>query len=217
MYYRKKINLSIALICCVIFISYPKNLLSQEASSTSNLFKAGFLNPGISFEKATGKKQTLYFNAFLSPYFSFLYSSNLGTSTDFRLEPSLSLHYRFYYNGSTRARKEKFTERNSMNYLAPIYNVVFSKRRMSSSHYEETSMRPVHTVAFSWGLQRNYKNRFSLDFSFGPGVLFTKSSAPDANGNPVKNNYSSFTIVSEVNIGIWLNSRTKKHSITERL
>ena len=208
---RRKIRRNfIGIITFLLLSSISKTTMAQEAMPVINIFKVGVLDPGLSFEKSAGKKQTLFMHAHLSPYFSFLYSSNLGTTTDFRLEPSLTLQYRHYYNGGHRARKGKFTERNSMNYLTPVYNVVFSKRRLSSSHYEETSLRPIHTLAFSWGLQRNYNNRFSLDFSFGPGWQFTRSSMPDNGGNSIKSGYSSFTILSQVSIGFWLNSRNTK-------
>lgn len=207
MYAGKNTFLIIGRLCCIVFYLFPCYLSAQEGQPVSDIFKVGFLDPGISFEKAAGKKQTLFINAHLSPYFSFLYSSSLGTSTDFRMEPSLTLHYRFYYNGKARVRKEKFTERNSMNYLTPVYNVVFSKRRLSTEHYEETSLRPIHSLVFSWGLQRNYNNRFSLDFNVGPGILFTRSSMPDGAGNIKKAGYSSFTILVGANIGFWLNRR----------
>jgi hypothetical protein len=203
------------LVITFLFV-FPFCVAAQEGEPVTDIFKVGVLDPGISFEKATGKKQSLFFNAHLSPYFSFLYSSNLGTSTDFRMEPSLTLHYRFYYNGKARARKEKFTERNSMNYLTPVYSVVFSKRRLSTEHYEETSLRPIHSVVFSWGLQRNYNNRFSLDFNFGPGVIFTRSSMPDGLGNTKKSGYSSFTILAGANIGFWLNRRPPSPQINQR-
>ena len=199
----EKFTISLA---CLFFLS---TLTAQEAAQTNDIFKIGFLDPGFSYEKAVNAKQTVYVNAHFSTYLSFFYSSSLGSSTDFRLEPAISLNYRFYYNGKTRAKKEKFTERNSMNYLTPVYNVVLSKRRMSSSHYEETSLRPIHTLALSWGLQRNYNNRFSLDFSFGPGVLIAQSTEPDINGTPVESGYSQFTILSEISIGLWLNKKKK--------
>jgi hypothetical protein len=202
---RKFFSKSICKIFWVFIFTFPGTAFTQQ--HTTDIYKAGIWGPGVSAEKSVAQKQTIFLNAQFNPSFTYLWSDNLGSNFDFRLEPALTLQYRFYYNGAKRESKEKLTARNSMNYLAPVYNIVFSKRRLSTSHYEETTMRPIHTFAFSWGLQRNYNNRFSLDFSVGPGLFLTRSSKPDMNGNTVKINYSDFTILSEFNIGFWLNRR----------
>jgi hypothetical protein len=46
-----------------------------------------------------------------------------------------------------------------------------------------------------WGLQRNYKNRFSLDCSVGPSLYA-----------PLVNN--EFDLIADISLGIWLG---KKH------
>jgi hypothetical protein len=192
------------------FLLLFMDLSAQTPAPTTDIFKLGLYSPGLSYEKKTGKNQTVLVNPHFSPYLSFFYSSSLGNSTDFRLEPALTLHYRFYYGGKKRAAKGKFTDRNSMDYIAPVYLLVFSKRRLSSSHYEENSLRPIHSFAISWGLQRNYNNRFSIDFNFGPGIATAGITEPDANGTPVKGQYTYFTLLTEARIGFWLNKRNKQ-------
>ena len=84
---------------------------------------------------------------------------------------------------------------------------IFSKNAISSDHYFENNRRPINTAGIVWGMQRNYKSRFSLDFNVGLGYLFTTATLPDNNGHTIKENVGKLSSVGQLNLGFWLNKR----------
>ena len=96
---------------------------------------------------------------------------------------------------------------NSLNYLSPTFKTIFSKNRISSSHYVEEFRRPINTVGVVWGMQRNYNNRFSLDFNVGLGYLFPTATFTDNTGQEIKGNVSKLSSLGQLNLGFWLNKR----------
>ena len=182
---------------------------AQEKLQTDivNITKATFLNPGISYEKRVAKFQSIIGQAFMNTSISIGYSSSLGNTSSIRFDPALSFQYRYYYNYEGRQKKGKRTEMNSLNYLSPTIGTIFSKKRISASHYIENSRRPISTVGVVWGIQRNYKKRFSLDINLGLGYLFTTATLPDNTGQTVKENVGKFSTLGQLNLGFWLNKR----------
>ncbi|MEO7044164.1 MAG: hypothetical protein ABI091_02570, partial [Ferruginibacter sp.] len=67
--------------------------------------------------------------------------------------------------------------------------------------------RAVKKFGIAWGLQRNYKSRFSLDMNVGPGYFFAKVTRQNIIGQFATENTSGFTILGQVNLGFWLNKR----------
>jgi hypothetical protein len=201
----------------LFFMAFSTSCFAQEKTQSEivNVTKINFLNPGISYEKPVGKFQSLVGQAFLSTTFSFGYSSGLselyggssGFQSDISFDPALSLQYRFYYNYEKRQKKGKRTEMNSLNYFSPTLMTVFSKARISSSHYMETNRRAMNTVGVVWGFQRNYRKRFSLDLNLGLGYLFTTARVPDNTGQAVRENVGEFTTLGQLTLGFWLNKR----------
>ena len=179
------------------------NCFSQDKSQADivNITKLTFLDPGISYEKRIGKLQSLYFEAFMSISGSIGYSDALGNTSTFYLDPSLALQYRYYYNSEKRQSKGKRTDMNNLNYFSAIIETVFSKRRVSSNYFEERDHRTINTIGLVWGIQRNYKSRFSLDLNLGPGYYFTKATV----GGTI--HVSGFTTIGQLNFGFWLNKR----------
>jgi len=96
---------------------------------------------------------------------------------------------------------------NSLNYISPMVEMVFSKRRVSVSNFVEDKRRPITTVGLAWGIQRNYPKHFSLDLNLGLGWLFTKVSLPDGNGQPYTDHTNEFTSIGQITLGFWLNKR----------
>jgi hypothetical protein len=78
-----------------------------EESELSNVTKATFLNPGISYEKKIGKFQSLYAQAFMNTSFGLGYSSSLGNTSFIYFDPALAVQYRYYYNFAKREAKGK--------------------------------------------------------------------------------------------------------------
>lgn len=173
---------------------------------TTDVTRISFLNPGVSYEKSIGRSQTLQARAFMASSFSFSYSMALGTDWYLHLDPALSLQYRYYYNHQARQKKEKRTEMNSMNYISPLFETVFSKNRINMDHPLETERRPIHTAGLVWGVQRNYQKHFSLDFHLGAGYTFTKVMAQGTD-EKVKFNVDNFTPIAQLTLGFWLNKK----------
>jgi hypothetical protein len=197
------------LIACFILFSvgcYAQRP-DDQPSPVEDVSRLSFLSPGLSFEKSIGKKQSLYFHGFMSPSFSLFYSDAIGPQASFYMDPSLNVHYRYYYNGVKRLGTGKPTHLNNMNYVAAVYELLLSKRVFGSSYYEEANLRPVHLAGVAWGMQRNFPKRFSLDLSIGLGYLFTEGTKIDFQGDAYKDHVSTITTLGEFTLGIWLNSR----------
>ena len=96
---------------------------------------------------------------------------------------------------------------NSLNYLSPTFKTIFSKNRISSSHYVEEFRRPINTVGVVWGMQRNCKSRFRVDYNVGLGYLFTTAILPNNNGQTVRENIGKFSSLGQLSLGFWLNKR----------
>ena len=173
---------------------------------TTDVTRVSFLSPGVSYEKSIGRAQTIQARAFMATSFSFSYSMALGSDWYFHSDPALSLQYRYYYNHKARQQKEKRTAMNSMNYVAPLFETLFSKNRIDMDHPLEKSRRAIHTAGVVWGLQRNYEKRFSLDLQLGAGYQFTHVTAQGTDES-VKYKVGNFTTIGQLTLGFWLNKR----------
>lgn len=196
----------------LLVLAFAGTFLSVRAQETpvrtTDVFKATILNPGVSYEKSIGQKHTLYSQVYMNPTLQYLYSSSMGSETDFYFDPAASLQYRFYYNLRKRADREKFTRLNSGNYVGIAAESFLSKMRLSDSYLKETKRRPVTTVAAIWGMQRNYAGRFSLDITLGAGYRFASSLNEDINWTYTRSMEGQFAILAQVGLGIWLNKRS---------
>lgn len=192
----------------LLFIAGKCYAQSGETEDASTVFRANVLNPGLSYEIPIAPKQTILMFGGLHTSFGFGYSSSLGTTTSFGLNPIIGAEYRYYYNGRKRRDKGRRTALNSMNYLAPVYNVIFSDYQIDEeASVEESSIRPVHTIGAVWGFQRNYKSRFSLDINLGGAYVFASSTFYESDGKVETRTTGKFTTTSQIQIGFWLNKR----------
>jgi len=196
----------------IIFIFILAKTLSgfsqeNQITEVRDITKLTILNPGVSYEKAIAKFQSLYIQGFMNTSFYVTYSSSLGSDADIYFDPAVTLQYRYYYNAVRRQAKGKRTEMNSMNYIGAITETNFSQRRISISHYDQDKLRPINVIGCVWGMQRNYRSRFSLDLQLGVGFLFTKATIPDVTGQPVSETVSLFKGIVQLNLGFWLNKR----------
>ena len=190
-----------------LFISV--DCFSQDPGKTqvTDVTKATFFNPGISYEKKIGKSQTLYGQAFMSTSIGIGYSSTFGNTSYIYFDPALTIQYRYYYNFANREAKGKRTAMNSLNYVCAIGQTIFSKAAIFSYYYAETNRRAINTLGLAWGLQRNFPGRFSIDFNVGGGYLFAKVTAIDNAGQFLSKNDGKLTTVGQLNLGFWLNKR----------
>jgi hypothetical protein len=201
--FRKKLS-------CIVLLFISINVFSQDNIGTDaeNVIKLTIIEPAVSYEKRIGKLQTLYVQAFADIEFGIGYSSSLGNTSFFYASPAAGLQYRYYYNAARRKRKGKTTEMNSMNYIAPVYNMVLSAWGVTRDDYVEENRRPVHSVLLAWGLQRNYTNRFSIDFNAGAGIVFARTTLYGQNYQPAGQKISSsFAFSIQARIGLWLNPK----------
>ncbi len=183
-------------------------MLQRQPETVIDVAKATFFLPGFSYEKSIGKFQTLHAYALYNLY-SYTKSSNFGVSeTRFYFDPTLMLGYRYYCNYDRRQRLGRFTERNSMNYVSATAQVFFSKIPIGKNGYENNTRRPAYVFGVLYGLQRNYKSRFSLDINFGVGVITGKSVYYDSyTGLTKEGNQSQVTIPGQITLGFWLGKR----------
>lgn len=200
------------LLGLLLALSATQSAFCQEEKTgrVENVTRFTFISPGFGHEQKLGKNTTLVGHVFLSPYASFFYSGGMGEESfeaEFALEPSVSFQYRYYYNFAKRQEKGQRTAKNSMNYIAPKYNAVFTKRRISSSYLPEEATRAINTVGVVWGLQRNLPNRLSLDFNAGLGYQFTKGHTYNDAGMVVQKNIGNVALMSGITLGIWLGKK----------
>ena len=198
-------DLKIIFLFLQLFVSIDSFSQVQDKPEVSNVTKASFFSPGISYEKKIGKFQTLFARAFMSTSFYFSYSTSLGTSAGIDLYPGWSLQYRYYYNSAKRKAQGKRTEMNSLNYVTTIVEMMLFKETVSSNG--ETDLRALNTFGLAWGLSRNYRKRFSLDLSVGLGYLYAKRTTLNEFGEYVTKNEGEITPVGQIALGFWLNRR----------
>lgn len=186
----------IAAVLLFITLSQTK---AQEKAVTENLLTATILSPGISYEIATGNRFTVKLKAAVFPAFSYSSGVLLNGRSHFSFTPTplLSADGRYYYNFKHRAEARKNINRNSANYFALSGKYGYSIQ----TYYPENgatirNTTTVYDAGVVWGLQRNYKNRFSIDFNIGPSIL-----------NPLIN--QEFGLLSNLSLGIWLSKRTE--------
>jgi len=203
MLYNKIFSFHILLISISAF--------SQDSNSTgiTDISKVTFFSPGISYEKAVGKFQSLSGYAFIATSFAYGYSSTFGSNFDYSLDPALSLQYRYYYNNIKRESRGKRTEKNSLNYISAMIGTAYSKNSISSSYLTEEDRRPLNNISIAWGFQRNYPKHFSLDLNIGGGYIFASSTTYDYPGQQVKVHAGRFTTISDLTLGFWLNKKSK--------
>lgn len=167
----------------------------QEKFAITDVIKVTFLNPGVGYEKPIGKFQSLYAQAFINTSFAIGYSSSLGNTSSIYFDPALTLQYRYYYNFAKREAKGKRTDMNSLNYVSLLMQTIFSKESISSSYFPEENRRAINTFGIVWGIQRNYKKRFSLDLNLGLGYFFAKVTTTNYQGQYISKNIGQSTFV----------------------
>ena len=179
----------------------------KDSSGLINITKVTFLNPGISYEKRIAKLQSLYAELFMNTSFAIGYSDALGNTSDLRFDPAATLQYRYYYNAGQREAKGKNTKMNNLNYVSFIFETTLITEKILFVDHVEKKYPAINKFGIAWGLQRNYKSRFSLDLNVGPYYLFAKVTRQNSTGEFITENVDEFTILGQINLGFWLNKR----------
>lgn len=180
---------------------------SQENHYTSKLATVTIVSPGISYEHPVANKLTIKGRAAFTVGWSFSTSSSLGQSYSLAPTGLVASQLRYYYNFALREQKEKNIARNSANYISFVakyeysgityrYGDSFMESLGGPRNYSIKQASHMPNLGIVWGIQRNYKNRFSIDCSVGPS-LYT----------PFANN--EFTLIGDVSIGLWLGKKSK--------
>ena len=186
------------LFCILLILTLiTKSLLAQnnDTIGVSNILKANFLFPGLSYEQKVSKFKTFYFSAHLNSY--------VARSTDYYgsqyylfAGPAIDVEFRNYYNFNMRSKRNLRTNMNSVDYIAPIYIATYV-----NSPANTQNRRLVQQIGVVWGMQRNYSRRFSLDINGGIGYLF--------NAKEIRN---QLWPILQLRLGFWLNNKSKRHS-----
>jgi hypothetical protein len=194
------------LICLLTFTVFANTCFAQKDPDVTNVTKVTILNPGLSYETRVAKFQTIYGQVFgnTSAYFSS--SSTFGTDYGIYFDPAVTVQYRYYYNGYRRMEREKRTEMNSMNYVSFVSEFMASKAALTDDYFDEDSRRLISRFGIAWGLQRNYRGRFSLDLNLGFGYLISKGTR-SSNGQTTSRTITMPTSMGQLTLGIWLNKR----------
>ncbi|MDI9337317.1 MAG: hypothetical protein QM539_02700 [Alphaproteobacteria bacterium] len=210
----------ILIILSIIVVSAPG--ISQKATEDDivNISKISFPDFGYSYELRVGKFKSLVGAISLNPRPQYSGFPILGDNYSINLSPTLNLSYRKYYNFNQRSKKHKRTSMNSLNYYSPILQSSYTQDnfKILDIHIsgKDNNIDPMpstvqssqsfnNTIAFVWGIQRNYNNRFSLDVSTGLALINSYTKTTYTNGNTFSSNLSTVTPVIQVSLGVWLN------------
>lgn len=178
----------------LFFLFFTLSTKAQDERLTRNVISVNFLDPGIAFETSLSNHLTAKFRTGMTGSFQRNYVVPNQQYVVF-IRPFISASGRYYYNFKQRSEKGKNTSRNSANYIALLGIYGFSSITENDPFYIIESTRQIN-AGVVWGMQRNYKNRFSLDLNLGIGYL----------GTPVTNN---FGLIGEFTLGIWLGKKNE--------
>jgi hypothetical protein len=178
------------------------NAQLKQTAELTNLAKINLFNPGVSFEKRINSNQTLYLNTFYNLHIATKGRKNSALFSKLVFEPSLAVQYRFYYN--IPVRKTKMNSFNSYNYVCPAFETNYGKREELSFDNSVTPKTTIYKIGALWGIQRNYKNHFSVDANVGLSYITYKNKTEDSPGSYSILKVSTVGIIGHVNIGYFI-------------
>lgn len=189
-------------LICLSILSFLSVSSFAQTEDVTNVAKVTLLNPGLSYEARIGKYQTVHGQLFMNTS-AYGETDGFGNADfDFYFDPAATLQYRYYYNAEKRLEKEKRIDKNSMNYVAGVGEVFFSKMPLKAFSLEEAERRPVWRFGAVWGLQRNFEKHFSVDLNLGLGYMSSKETVSTGQA-PTTVNIGQVTFLGQLNIGFW--------------
>lgn len=173
---------------------------AQQQATTQKVATISFVSPGFGYEQPIANHFTIKGRAALTFNWSYSSSDFFGNKFEIAPSPLAATQLRYYYNMNRRERNNKRTTLNSANYLSLLIKYSYSNRYYhygSDGNYSYNL--PTHAVdgGIVWGLQRNFRNRLSLDCSVGPSLY-----------NPIVN--KEFSLIADITFGIWLGAKERK-------
>lgn len=195
-FFKKSMRYLISIF--LLFISLQSK--AQKTTYTEPVLTATFLSPGLTYEHPLANKLTIKGKAAFTIGWSFSASSSLGQNYSLAPTPLIAGQLRYYYNFALRGQKEKNISRNSANYISLLARYAYSGVTYyygDQGNYSVKQALHMPNVGIVWGIQRNYKNKFSLDCSVGPSLY-----------SPIVNN--EFDLIADISLGIWLGKKQSK-------
>lgn len=173
---NKKLFCSFFFVICCLSISLHAQI--KEKGNTFGLinlerhqFKFDLLSPGISYELALFKNQTV--------------STTLGLGLASYQEGyayglAMNNRYRYYHNFNRRINLGKNVSGNSGNYIAAAQAIFFSQLRLSTN-IEGPSDFNIGFYGLVYGIQRTYPKGFNFTAELGAG-FYKGDGVPDGVG-----------------------------------
>lgn len=163
-------------------------------TTTENVFRINFINPGVEYEWAIGKQQTLGFNLGVG-YGGSYPNLDVGGSNGFIyiISPFFDLQFKQFYNRKKRLQKGRPINYNSGNFISAR---LLARGASIADNVTRTDNKDF-AIGPTWGFQRNY-GKMHLLFDIGPYYYFD-----------TKGNNGFFPLIFQINIGFNL-SRINK-------
>lgn len=176
-----------------LLILFPIFVFAQNEKYVKKVFTLSFLEPGAGVELPFAKEATVKFRAAITATPGL---NSFENDIKFFPRPFGSISVRYYYNFDKRMGQGKNTNLNSANYVA-FLGMYAGETFRKNENLETYNITPnLINAGFVWGIQRNYKNRFSLDLNVGLGFVGEKSQM-------------TYGVIGEFTLGFWLNTRSK--------
>ena len=145
----------------------------NDSLQVTDLWVANIVSPGITYEKAIGKRSTVSATVGLNFSGYIQASSNSETVAEYSLNPSAGISYRYYYNFKKRQERGKNIKHNSANYIS--LSSYYYWAPVSTSFPKHLAENTYHfAIGPVWGFQRTYKKRLHLNLDLGLGYVDSK-------------------------------------------
>ncbi len=187
----RNIKAVVFLVLFLVSAQFSNAQSLPKDQSVTSLLKLNFFLPGVSYEQKISQFKTIHFSTFIDLLFT---DSDINGSTETFAIPSIGIEFRNYYNLNKRNLKGLNSERNSGNYIAPVYTGKYS---FDAVHDED---RWVNQIGLVWGIQRNYKSTFSLDLNIGLGYNINVQSSYL---------YYPVDLIGNLSLGFWLGRKNQ--------
>ena len=151
------LNMKLYTLLFSVFCVFITN--AQTTSVKKNQFKFNFLTPGIEYERGLDKKSTISLNLSTG-----MLSTNTFLKKRLALYPTADVQYKYYFNLSKRASKQKRTLENSGNYISILGRFQSGKSIIGDIDF-------LHKYTFYGGLvtgfQRTHKSGINITADLG--------------------------------------------------
>ena len=159
----KNLSTTFAALFLLVLSSYGQN---DEPGVQKSLVSLYIIPLKVSYEAGLGKSNTLQFSAGITGA-----TKIENDQFKYSLVPIVEGSYKYYYNLNKRHLKGKNTDLNSGNFWGVNARYSFKSISQNGDDFGSVFISPM------WGIQRNYKSRFSLGLRLGYGVVITQENS----------------------------------------